>query len=553
MGTKYTSQTQSGYNASAPPDDGSTGATNLIAWARMRTKSGDPNLTLSQNINTALTAALDFSGRSTASNDLATSADHMRTIECTAVLTATLPTASSIGAGYIVNYKNSSSGIVTIALQTGTDTLDSVVNGSVVLQPGQSQTYKTNIAANGYIIISHYAAGAQGITTSRQATLSGPYDVLGIPNFLPQTATGLNLTSVNIGATDTIITANVTTPVASPGVVNWTGHTLIIGQAVSFTTSGALPTGLTAGTVYYVIATGFGANAFEVALTQGGAAINFTGSTSGQSVCWGGQKNPLVVTSMAGQSTIGQVNVVGQSSSNLTWTALTNTATNYLYVTIVNGVLTSGFTTLVPVIQNASITSPSATLGQITINIVEGEVYLGNGSTAVQTNLVVLGTATASGGNITATYLNPYNFSPAGAGSMVRLNTANGYGATNTMIRRFTNTVTNIGADITYADSATLGATFTINASGVYAINYMDNFTAASYVGISLNSTQLTTGIQSINIGDRLVVNDASAANINSNAATTVYLTAGSVIRAHTASGASGAGLPAIFTITRVS
>jgi hypothetical protein len=48
------------------------------------------------------------------------------------------------------------------------------------------------------------------------------------------------------------------------------------------------------------------------------------------------------------------------------------------------------------------------------------------------------------------------------AQSMVRLNTANGYGSTNTAIRRFTNVVTNQGTDITYADSATLGTTFTI-------------------------------------------------------------------------------------------
>ena len=40
--------------------------------------------------------------------------------------------------------------------------------------------------------------------------------------------------------------------------------------------------------------------------------------------------------------------------------------------------------------------------------------------------------------------------------SMVRLNTANGYGSTNVCIRRFTNVVTNQGSDITYVDSATL-------------------------------------------------------------------------------------------------
>ena len=76
-------------------------------------------------------------------------------------------------------------------------------------------------------------------------------------------------------------TATVTTPVASPGQVNWTAHGLVAGSPVVFTTTGALPTGLTAGTVYYVIAAGLATDSFRVAATPGGAAINFTGSTSG--------------------------------------------------------------------------------------------------------------------------------------------------------------------------------------------------------------------------------------------------------------------------------
>jgi len=48
-----------------------------------------------------------------------------------------------------------------------------------------------------------------------------------------------------------------------------------------FTTTGALPTGITAGTTYYVIAAGLTANAFEVSATRGGSAVNTSGSQSG--------------------------------------------------------------------------------------------------------------------------------------------------------------------------------------------------------------------------------------------------------------------------------
>lgn len=67
---------------------------------------------------------------------------------------------------------------------------------------------------------------------------------------------------------------------ASPGIVNWTAHGLPENAPVKFSTTGALPTGLVAGTTYYVRPT-ISANGFSVAATPGGAAINFTGSQSG--------------------------------------------------------------------------------------------------------------------------------------------------------------------------------------------------------------------------------------------------------------------------------
>lgn len=75
-------------------------------------------------------------------------------------------------------------------------------------------------------------------------------------------------------------TAPVTITNASPGVVTWTAHGLAVGSPVVFTTTGALPTGLTAGTTYYV-RTVLTADTFTVSATQGGAAINTSGAGSG--------------------------------------------------------------------------------------------------------------------------------------------------------------------------------------------------------------------------------------------------------------------------------
>lgn len=75
--------------------------------------------------------------------------------------------------------------------------------------------------------------------------------------------------------------SQVTISVATPGVVTWTGHGFVAGQPIVFSTTGALPTGLTAGTIYYVVSAGLTADAFSVAATPGGAAIDTTAAGSG--------------------------------------------------------------------------------------------------------------------------------------------------------------------------------------------------------------------------------------------------------------------------------
>lgn len=64
---------------------------------------------------------------------------------------------------------------------------------------------------------------------------------------------------------------------ASPAVVTSTAHGLNIGDVIQFT-AGTVPTGITLNTPYYILPTGFDANDFEISLTQGGAAINGSGS-----------------------------------------------------------------------------------------------------------------------------------------------------------------------------------------------------------------------------------------------------------------------------------
>jgi hypothetical protein len=113
------------------------------------------------------------------------------------------------------------------------------------------------------------------------------------------------------------------------------------------------------------------------------------------------------------------------------------------------------------------------------------------------------------------------------------VHTGNGHGSTNTAIRRFTTTQKSVGTDITYADSATNGGSFTINADGIYAISYVDRHTAQAQHGISKNSAQLTTGIASISQADILSYSE-SPANGAESVTIVTKLQATDVIRAHT-------------------
>lgn len=121
----------------------------------------------------------------------------------------------------------------------------------------------------------------------------------------------------------------------------------------------------------------------------------------------------------------------------------------------------------------------------------------------------------------------------------VWVHSGNGYGSTNTKIRRHTTVKKNVGTAITYADSATNGETYTINEGGLYEIQCCDRYTVSSndcFFGFTLNSVSLTTNIQS----------DASRVamayvkdNVYAPITRTVSLVAGDVIRMHNGQGAS--------------
>lgn len=73
----------------------------------------------------------------------------------------------------------------------------------------------------------------------------------------------------------------VTITLASPAVFTLANHGFVAGSAVRFATTGALPTGVSVGTTYFVISNGLTANTFQVSTTATGTPINTSGVQTG--------------------------------------------------------------------------------------------------------------------------------------------------------------------------------------------------------------------------------------------------------------------------------
>lgn len=250
-------------------------------------------------------------------------------------------------------------------------TFDNMRHGVTSGAGSTSYTYGTsrNISVTGCTFISTTTAhmdchqGAEGVTFAGNTMTGDDSSANGIQSRSPLTVTGNNITGIkglgislfgnahastisgnvisgcttgiNIsnGARKPLISGNtisggskaialnrttgtVTITIASPAVITYTAHSITPNTRVTFSTSGALPTGITVGTVYYVIATGMTVNTFQISATLGGSAVNTSGTQSGtQTIAYySGDDativgNTIIDNSSTGMTANGQINV----------------------------------------------------------------------------------------------------------------------------------------------------------------------------------------------------------------------------------------------------
>jgi hypothetical protein len=147
------------------------------------------------------------------------------------------------------------------------DIADSAVAGAVFTRLTDTKIQVTRSTghglANGNWITFHALTGFY-------AFLNGTWEV--------QNATATTFEFNLAGATTPSAAVTITT--ANPAVITWTGHALAVGQTVTFSTTGTLPTGITAGTTYFV-RTATAGTTFTISLTSGGTAIATTAAGTG--------------------------------------------------------------------------------------------------------------------------------------------------------------------------------------------------------------------------------------------------------------------------------
>lgn len=110
-----------------------------------------------------------------------------------------------------------------------------------------------------------------------------------------------------------------------------------------------------------------------------------------------------------------------------------------------------------------------------------------------------------------------------------------GFGSFNTAVRRFSNTIASSGSDITWAQDATNGDSFTVNSTGVYSIQWAMRFATATSVAIALNPApgDLATGPVAMTAAKRpVLIQVGTTANEGGMLSCTLVLTSGDVIRA---------------------
>lgn len=135
----------------------------------------------------------------------------------------------------------------------------------------------------------------------------------------------------------------------------------------------------------------------------------------------------------------------------------------------------------------------------------------------------------------------------------VTLHTGNGFGSTNTGVRRFTTVLVNTGTALTLTQSAGNGDSVAVVDTGLYAMTYQDLSPASTnFFGVTVNGSDLTSSPSACTVATRAVMAWLSSSSRPGAVTRVMRLTAGDVVRCQAGSDVTGTSDQTYFSICKV-
>src|SRR3990167_7749097 len=202
MGTKYSTNSASGYNATPPADDGTVSEANKTKWSTVKTKLADPVKDLADTINSELVTHFNNGPTAITSNTTLDGTHYNKIIQVSgASVTLTLTDAATLTAGWYCDIiSTDASNNVTLARATASDMINET-SADVTILPLQALRLIVNSAANGFLV-SLAPRHSKAFKLANDITLSGDLTMSGTSIIEAEGAAVASAATCEIWATD---------------------------------------------------------------------------------------------------------------------------------------------------------------------------------------------------------------------------------------------------------------------------------------------------------------------------------------------------------------